>query len=202
MTPVYRIGHSLFRRLAKGFFHYEVVGRENLIEDGGCLVASNHVSYMDPPLIGIAHDRAVHYLARETLFRGFGAWLYPRWNSIPVNQEKPEVKTIKTVIRLLRSGERVVVFPEGERSWDGELLPGQPGVGLMVAKAKVPVVPLRIFGADKALPRGAGFIKKADIVIVVGKPLDFSGPDYASKGTETYQRISDEIMAAIAELKI
>ncbi len=201
MSPIYRIGHSLFRRLAKGLFYYEVLGRENLIEDRGCLVASNHASYLDPPLVGIAFDREIHYLARNTLFRGFGAWLYPRWNSIPVDQENPEVKTIKTVIRLLKQGERVVVFPEGQRSFDDVLQPGQPGVGLMVSKARVPVLPVRIFGAHEALPRGAGRFRRTRITVAVGEPLDFNGAEYAKGGGETYQRIADEIMAAITRLE-
>ncbi len=175
--------------MAKGFFYYEVLGRENLIEEGGCLVASNHVSYMDPPLIGIAFDRAVHYLARKTLFRGVGGWLYPRWNSIPVDQDKPEVKTIKTVIKLLQQGERVVVFPEGQRSWDGNLQSGQPGVGFMVSKARVPVLPVRIFGAYEALPRGAGMFQRTKITVAVGPPIDFSGAEYSGGGSETYQKL-------------
>lgn len=201
MSPVYRIGHSLFRRLAGGLFYYEVLGRDNLIEEGGCLVASNHVSYLDPPLVGIAFDNEIHYLARKTLFRGFGGWLYPRWNSIPVDQDNPEVKTIKTVIRLLRQGERVVVFPEGQRSWDGALQSGQPGVGLMVSKARVPVLPVRIFGAYEALPRGAGRFKRSKITVVVGEPLDFTGEEYSAGGGVIYQRIATEIMETIGRLK-
>ena len=202
MSPVYRIGVSLFRQFGKGFLHFDVKGRDHLIEEGGCLIAANHVSYMDPPIVGMAFQHEVNFLARKTLFRGFGSWIYPRWNAIPVDQENPEVKTLKTVIRLLKDGERVVVFPEGKRSEHGELNPGQPGVGLMVAKSKVPVLPARIFGAYEALPRGAKMIKQSHVTVVFGEPLYFDSEEYAKGGAETYQRISDEIMEAIGSLKV
>ena len=109
--------------------------------------------------------------------------------------------SLKTVIKLLQHGQKVVVFPEGERTSDGKLGQGQPGVGLIVAKTGVVVQPVRIRGAREALPRGSGRLRCLPVSVKVGKPLRFSAEELASaKGKEGYQKISDRIMAAIAAL--
>jgi len=202
MKTVYWLGHSLFRCVAEAFFKYRVIGKEKLEDEGGVLVASNHESYLDPPLVGIAYNSAVYYLARKTLFRGLGAWLYPRWNAVPVDQDRPDMSSLKKIIKILRGGERVVVFPEGARTEDGELQPGEAGVGLIVAKSKVRVQPVRIFGAREALPRGSGRLKVHPITIVVGDIMEFSPEELSVKGRDGYQKISDKIMEEIAALKL
>lgn len=203
MKVPYRIGHSLFRRLSRGLFHFDVIGRENLIESGGCLVASNHESFLDPPFIGCSFENEVYYLARKTLFKkGIIEWIYRAWNSIPVDQQNPGASTLKAVIKLLKSGQRVVVFPEGQRSHDGVIGSAEPGVGMMVAKANVPVLPVRIFGAHEALPRGRKLPRPKQVTLVVGKPIYFDGDEYQGRGSELYQRIADDILVAIGELDL
>jgi 1-acyl-sn-glycerol-3-phosphate acyltransferase len=123
-------------------------------------------------------------------------------NCIPVDQEGSDVAGLKRIIRLLRAGERVLFFPEGSRSADGQLQTGQAGVGLVVAKARVPVQPIRIFGSYQALPRGAAFPRLAKIRVVVGEPFRFSDDELAAKGKEFYQRASDRIMGEIAKLEL
>ena len=166
------------------------------------LIASNHESFLDPPLVGIAYDEEVHYLARKTLFRGFFKWLYTRWNAVPVDQDRPDMSSLKRIIKILRSGERVVVFPEGARTLDGELGPAGAGVGLIAAKSRAVVQPMRIFGARECLPRGSGRLKFHPITIVVGDPIDFTTEELAVKGRDGYQVISDRIMAEIAALRL
>ncbi|MGB2266978.1 MAG: lysophospholipid acyltransferase family protein, partial [Akkermansiaceae bacterium] len=136
MKTIYWFCYTLWKLCFVCFFSYRVVGKEKLLTDGPVLIASNHESYLDPPLVGIGYDKAVYYLARKTLFRGFGAWLYPRLNSIPVDQDRPDMTSLKTIIKLLREGNQVVVFPEGSRTLDGELQPAEAGTGLIVAKSK------------------------------------------------------------------
>ena len=80
MKTIYWFCYTLFKKAAVAFFGYRVVGKDKLVTDGPVLIASNHESYLDPPLVGVAYDDAVYYLARKTLFRGLGAWLYPRLN--------------------------------------------------------------------------------------------------------------------------
>ena len=201
MKTTYWIGHTIFRAAAKAFFRYQVVGRDKLIQEGPLLIAANHESFLDPPLVGVAWDDSVYYLARKTLFKGPTKWLYPRWNAIPIDQEAPDMSSLKKIIKILRSGEQVVVFPEGARTLDGKLQPGEAGVGLIAAKSNATIQPIRIFGAYKALPRGSGRLRFHPITIVVGDPITLTPEERKTKGREAYQAISDRIMAAIAKIK-
>lgn len=202
MKTIYWFCYTLWQKCFIAFFSYRVIGKEKLVTEGPVLIASNHESFLDPPLVGIAYDKEVYYLARKTLFRGFGAWLYPRLNSIPVDQERPDMTSLKTIIKLLKQGQQVVVFPEGARTLDGELQEGQPGTGLIVAKSKAVVQPVRIFGARQALPRGSSKMNFCPITLVVGDPITFSPEELKAKGREEYQKISDKIMEEIAKLEM
>ncbi|BDS05429.1 1-acyl-sn-glycerol-3-phosphate acyltransferase [Oceaniferula spumae] len=202
MKTIYWFCYRLWQKCFICFFSYRVVGKEKLVTDGPVLIASNHESFLDPPLVGIAYDQEVYYLARKTLFRGFGAWLYPKLNSIPVDQERPDMTSLKTIIKLLKQGNQVVVFPEGARTLDGELQEAQPGTGLIVAKSKAVVQPVRIFGARQALPRGSSKMNFCPITLVVGDPITFTAEELKAKGRDDYQKISDRIMSEIAKLEL
>jgi len=174
-----------------------------MIQTGPVTLAMNHQSYLDPPLAGIACDRAIYFLARRTLmdlplFR----WLLPKLNVIPVNQEGIDRSALKALIRVLKSGNAALVFPEGARTLDGNLQPAQPGVGLVIAKTLAPVVPMRIFGAHQALPRGGGGLHFVPITIVVGEPIFFTPVERESPATNRYEQISQRVMDAIAALRM
>ena len=204
MKLPYRLGWYLFRALAHGFYDYRIIGRERLTETkGGALLVCNHASFFDPPLIGIAFDEEIHYLARKSLMSNkLAAIVYEAWNSIPVDQTKPDMSGLKAVIRNLRSGKKVVIFPEGSRTPTGKLLPAEPGTGLIVAKANVPVIPMRLFGTYEALPIGGAFPKPSQITLVVGEPWIYDPTKYQLEGKDLYKAISDELMARIAEISL
>lgn len=202
MRWIYWSGWLLFGAAARSLFGLKVIGRENLVQEGGVLVASNHQSFLDPPLIGSLYQNEIHFLARKTLFRGFGGWLYPRWNAVPVDQDRPDMGSLKTIIKLIKQGERVVVFPEGARTLDGSMGEGQPGIGLIAAKTGAVVQPIRLRGVDKVLPRGSAKVSLARITVSIGKPLRFTEEELkaASKSKEGYQTIANRIMQAIEAL--
>jgi len=184
------------------FFGYRIVGREKLLTKGSVLIASNHESFLDPPLVGIMFNHAIYTLARKTLFRGFGAWLYPRMNAIPIDQDRPDMTSLKNIIKLLRQKNQVVIFPEGSRTLDGNLQPAEAGTGLIVAKSKATVQPVRIFGARDALPRGSSKLRFSPITMVVGDPITFTPEELKAKGRDGYQKISDRIMEEISKLTL
>src|SRR5881396_3543076 len=203
MNFYYWLGYHFSRLVGRLFFHLRVIHRERMIQSGPVILAMNHQSYLDPPLAGIACDRAIYFLARRTLmdlplFR----WLLPKLNVIPVNQEGIDRSALKALIRVLKSGNAALVFPEGARTLDGNLQPAQPGLGLVIAKTLAPVVPMRIFGAHGAWARGSKKIRLHPITIVVGHPIFFTQADIAERGKDVYQRLSERVMNEIAKLTI
>jgi 1-acyl-sn-glycerol-3-phosphate acyltransferase len=202
MTPIYRLGYTISKIVAKLGFRLRTYGRENLIEDGPAILASNHASYLDPPLVGVSCRKDVYFLARKSLFeRPVIGPLIAQLNTIPVDRDRGDVGAVRAMIKLLKSGNRVLVFPEGTRSKDGNLQAARAGVGLLIAKSLVPVVPVRVFGSYAALPRSGG-IRFVPITIVIGKPLFFTKQDLGDDERAAYQVLSDRVMAAIAALEI
>jgi 1-acyl-sn-glycerol-3-phosphate acyltransferase len=201
MTLTYRFSVFATRTLARLLFRFKIINPEKAPSEGPLLIASNHVSFFDPPLVGISFPKDIHFLARKTLYSNpVARWMFPRLNVVPVDQEKAEVAPLKTVIRLLKENKRVLVFPEGQRSPDGTLQPAQPGAGFIVAKTKCPVIPMRIFGAYESLPIGSSKIKLRPITIVFGDPIHFTDEEL-NAGKDAYLKISEKIMAGIAALE-
>lgn len=202
MKWIYWLGWMAFGAAFRSLFGLRILGEENLITEGPVLVASNHQSFLDPPLIGNLYKDEMVYLARKTLFTGVTRWLYTQWNAIPVDQDRPDMASLKTIIKRLKEGHRVLVFPEGERTYDGNLGEAAPGIGLIAVKSGVPIQPVRISGAREALPRGSGRIRLARITVSVGPPIRLTHEELkAAKNKEDYDRIAKRIMAAIQSLE-
>lgn len=208
MTFAYYFWYTLSKIAARLFFSFRVLHPERMIEAGPVILASNHQSYFDPPLVGICSRRDVFYLARKTLLDlPLLGKLLPHINVIPVDRDGNDMSALKTIIRLVRSGKGVVLFPEGTRSPDGELQRGKPGIGLIIAKTGAPVQPIRIFGSHEAFPKGSGSITAVPITVAVGEPIRFTKEelDPASCGGDErllYQRLSDRVMEAISRLEL
>ena len=202
MKPIYRLGYTISKVVAKLGFRLRTYGRENLIEDGPAILASHHASYLDPPLVGVCCRKDVYFLARKSLFeRPVIGPLIAQLNTVPVDRDRGDVGAVRAMIKLLKSGNRVLVFPEGTRSKDGNLQPARAGVGLLIAKSLAPVVPVRVFGSYAALPRSGG-IRFVPITVVIGKPLFFTKQDLGTDERAAYQVLSDRVMAAIAALEM
>ena len=201
MRWIYWFGWMLFGSAFRTLFGMRVIGEENLVTEGPVLVASNHQSFLDPPLIGNLYKDEMVFLARKTLFRGVFKWLYKQWNAIPVDQDRPDMASLKTIIRKLKEGHRVLVFPEGARTLDGNLGEAAPGIGLIAAKSGAVIQPVRIRGAREALPRGSARIHFARITVSVGKPIHLTPEELkAASGKEGYDELAKRIMTAIGDL--
>jgi 1-acyl-sn-glycerol-3-phosphate acyltransferase len=201
MNFYYWVGYHLSRLAGRLLFRFRVIHRERMIQSGPVILAMNHQSYLDPPLAGTACDRAIYFLARRTLLDvPLLGWLLPKLNVIPVDQEGVDRSAIKALIRVLNAGNAALVFPEGSRTLDGNLQPAEPGLGLVIAKTLAPVVPMRIFGAHEALPRGGGGLHFVSVTIVIGNPIFFTAADLDQPRKNLYQRLSQRVMNAIAAL--
>jgi 1-acyl-sn-glycerol-3-phosphate acyltransferase len=201
MKPLYWCGYTLCKTIAKVGFRYQAFGQENIIEDGPAIMAANHQSYLDPPLVGITCRSELYFLARKTLFKNklFGSIL-SRVNALPVDLSGADLTAVRTIINLLKQGHRTVIFPEGTRSLTGQIQHARPGIGMIIAKTLAPVVPMRIFGSFQAWPK-AGTIQPCPITVVVGKPIRFKKEEFDGKSREAYQKIGEQVLATIAAIE-
>ena len=202
MNFYYWLGYNLSRLLAQLFYGFRIIHRELMIQTGPVILASNHQSFFDPPLAGNACDRAIFFLAKKSLMDvPILGWLLTKLNVIPVNLEGDR-SALKALIRILSAGECALVFPEGARTPDGKLQPAQPGLGLVIAKTRAPVVPMRIFGAYEVWPIHGKMRFSGKITIVVGEPIHFSDADFAGVRKDLYARLSQRVMDAIAAIQL
>ena len=180
------------------FFHsFRTSGTDNL-PAGPLILAPNHASYLDPPATGCGLFRVTYYLARHTLFKPpIASWLLPSIGSIPVNQNSPGPSSLKNIFEVFKNKGTLVLFPEGQRTFDGNLRKAEPGIGMIAARANVPVVPVHIIGSREAMPRNGRWHPFRPIRVVYGKPMRFMGDP---KNREDFQKFADEIMSAISKL--
>jgi len=203
MTIVYNIFYNLAKLFARLVFSLRVVHPERMIESGPLLLAVNHSSYFDPPLAGICSRRGVYYLARKSLLKWpFFGPLFPAMNVIPVERDGNDMSALREVIKKVKEGNGVVLFPEGTRSKDGNLQPARAGIGLVIAKTRAPVLPMRIFGAFDAFPKGSNRMRLTKITVVIGEPIYFTDQEIDAGGRDTYQRLSERVMEAISALQL
>ncbi|MGA3265370.1 MAG: lysophospholipid acyltransferase family protein [Verrucomicrobiota bacterium] len=208
MNLSYRLGWMFFRTVYATYFRWRVFNPERVPLTGPVILASNHASFLDPPLVGAGLKRGINYLARESLFRfpGIGA-LLRSWSSVPVDREGGGAAGLKAILDRLLAGGGIILFPEGTRTRDGQLQPARSGIGLVVIKSNAPVVPVRVFGTYQAYGRHVKFPRPHRIMVKYGQPMQFEALRAEAKNCskprlkEIYQEIADEIMAAIAKLE-
>ena len=203
-TYVYRFARFFSWIIYRGIYRVKLTGLENIPETGAFILATNHASYLDPPLVGYALPRPIYYFARKTLFRFWiSAWFLSRLNTIPVDRDGPsDIAAFKRVLDILREGHGMLIFPEGTRSRDGKLQEAKSGVGLLACRSQVIVVPARIFGSFEVLNRHHKIPRfKGSLSVVYDKPMFAS--EYDSKGPTKarYAEASRRIMKRIHELK-
>lgn len=197
---MYWIGAALSAMICRIFGRWKVIGRENVPKTGGVLLCGNHVSYIDPPALGARCGRAVHFMAKEPLFRGILGVLIRSVGAFPVRQHTADRAALKKAIDLLKAGEVVGMFPEGTRNFNpDELLPAQPGVGMIVLGAGVPVIPVALINTHKLLRPHSVLPHFTRVKVVYGPPVPLD--DLRDQhGREAVEEVGKRIMAAIGEL--
>jgi len=183
---LYTLLKSLGFIIFKFFFRFSVKGRENIPASGGFLVASNHLSFLDPPLLAVASPRKLFYTAKKGVEHTLPYFLLRQVGAFRIEGG------IRTGIQLLKMGKPVVIFPEGTRSSANSLKEPYSGVGFLAIKAKVPVIPTLIKGTDKALPKKGNMVRPRKVEVIFDKPLFLQ---YHKKND--YQKISENVMGRI-----
>jgi 1-acyl-sn-glycerol-3-phosphate acyltransferase len=185
----------------RALFRLKSVGRQHVPATGPVLLVSNHLSVLDPPLIGGATDRQLTFLAKAELFQVplFGRFIRAL-NAHPLRREGADASALREALRTLGEGRALLVFPEGTRGVEGELREAKTGAGMLAVLSGAPVVPVYITGSGRAWPKGGRLPRRARVTVTFGPPLTFSG---AAEGTrkERYAEASRVMMSAIAALR-
>ncbi len=208
MNPVYFLGWCFFRTVFKLYFGWRVYNPERVPSEGPVILASNHASFLDPPLVGAGVKRGINYLARENLFRfPVMGWVLRNWQVVPVDREGGGARGLKAILDRLLDGGAIILFPEGTRTRDGKLQPARSGIGLTVIKSDAPLVPVRVFGTFEAYGRQMRFPRPRRVAVKYGQPMRFeqlraeARVCAKSRLKEIYQQVADEILGAIATLE-
>ena len=189
----------LFFQLMFYFFRGKVTGRQHPPESGPFILAANHISYFDPPLVAAFTGREMFFFAKKELFKNrlFGA-LLRKVNSRPVRRGVFDRGGLKTAVGLLENGQGLVIFPEGTRSLTDDFLSAKPGIGMIACQAKVSIVPVYIHGSNTLWKC---FLGVAKLRITYGEPLSKDYINALEAGKKSYVAISEEIMRRIKALK-
>ncbi len=179
---------------SRAFFNIAAYGIENIPRRGPVILAANHISWLDPPLVALMVPRRVDFVSKTTFHKNFFTSLIIKSiGVIPLRQHSGAVGMISAV-KSLKKGRALVIFPEGTRNFSGKsFLPASPGVSLLAEGAGATVVPVYLEGTNKAMPNRAWIFRPRKIRLFYGKPIAFIGGHR--------QDFADKVMAAIAELK-
>ena len=192
----YRIGRLLFYLFYK-ILGLRIEGVNNIPREGGVIIAPNHRSNYDPPLVGCAiSSRPVYFLAKKELFINKSvSSVLKSVCAIPVDTNNPDIKTMRVFVNLLKERKAVMVFPEGQRSKTNEFLPPYPGVGYLSIRTKVPVIPVLITGTHESMLNH--FLRKTPLALKFGSPVY---PGYDRPTNENAKELTEKIMERIKGL--
>jgi 1-acyl-sn-glycerol-3-phosphate acyltransferase len=198
--------YSATRFLLGGFVGalsgWEVHGREHVPKTGALIVASNHISFWDPLLVGTAAMREQHFLAKEELFRGPLGWLIRAYNAIPIRRGMADLSGLAKARDVLRAGRSLILFPEGTRQRDGDLRSARPGLGMIAVATDALVVPTSIQGSNR--PR-KWLLRQSKLRVDFGPPRtwrELAGQEAdLEPGRALYESVGAGVMREIAALR-
>lgn len=199
---LYRWGHRLTNLFCKVMGHLEARGVHHIPRVGGVLLVSNHISLLDPVVVGSAANREIHFMARSNLFKipGLGR-LITAFNAYPVNRWSADFGALRRTISLLKEGKAVLIFPEGTRSTDGTMGKAHDGACFIAHRANVPTIPVYHCGAEEMLPRGSRRMRRSKLNVIFGEPIDFTNIAETEVKREMYQQMGIRMRESIMKLQ-
>src|ERR1700730_3888013 len=191
MSP-YELAKAILLPLTSTLFAARVTGAENVPADGPIVVAANHRSYLDPPLLGTWFPRTIHFMAKKELFSIFGvSWFIRQWHAFPVDRDRADLSSIRRALHILKEGGVVGIFPEGTRNLDGEAK-ARGGAVLLAALAGCPIVPVALVNTQNAVRR----LRASKVEVRIGEPIRLQGSQRKPTKAEI-ERWTDELTKTI-----
>lgn len=179
----------------------KVEGLENIPSKGAAVLMSNHSSFMDGIILGVTSKRSVWFMAKNSEFKHFFMqWFLMLAKSFPVRRYTTDVQAIRNSIRIAQQGHILGIFPEGERTWDGKMLPFKQGSIRLVLALGLPVIPVGISGSYALMPRWTSGIKRVPVKIRIGVPVHINQIPIPRQTQDQIKTTSDELKARITEL--
>lgn len=199
MTPFLYVSRALIRTGLHFPFRLKRTGQNHIPKTGGCILAGNHTTYMDPPFIGAAAPREVHYLAKRELWDNkILGWFLTQYNVHPLDRGGGDLATMRLALQLLAEGRVLTIFPEGTRSRTGKMLKGKPGIGMIARRSKCPIIPCYSTGQHE-LSRCLTLRRR--LYIHYGEPIPVDWITSQPAGKEGAIAITERTMAALADLE-
>ena len=201
---LWRVLHWPFWIFCRVWLRVSVAGKEHLDPSRGGLMLINHQSYLDPLIVAVMLPRPVSFLARDNLFRiPILGWILRTTWVIPISREATRSGSIRTAVERLDKGFLVGMFPEGTRSSGTSVKPLRPGFLAVARRTDQPIYPVGVSGTDRAMPRGAWFIRPFRIQVVYGSPLSNDEREQLRRENDDsvlckllHARVSDCVMQA------
>jgi 1-acyl-sn-glycerol-3-phosphate acyltransferase len=189
---IYRFARSIWRAYFRVFYRWQVVDRENVPDTGSVLLVSNHISNLDPPLVGSGIDRKVRFMAKAELFQvSVLGWFLRKVGAFPVKRGAGDRNALRTVFKILDEGEVLGMFPEGTRSKSGEVEEAHSGAAAFALRSQATLIPVAIVGKYKRF---------RPIKVVYGQPVDLSEFYGQKTSKEVLHAATHKIMGAIEQL--
>jgi len=164
----------LLRPVIKKAFSVTISGLENIPEKGAAILTPNHASFMDSIILGAMTRRNIWFMAKNSEYHhAFLKWFLRIGNSFPVRRYINDVLAVRNAARVIQGGHILGIFPEGERTWDGEMLPLRYGTMRLILSLAAPVIPVGITGAYELMPRWTGTLKRVPVSIRIGRSVRF-----------------------------
>lgn len=197
---------SLLTPALKRYFRMHWQGTEHIPPSGAVVLACNHLSNLDPVLLGAACPRQISYLAKIELFRvPVLGGLIQRYGAIPLRRSASDPEALRLAERVLEQGQTLALFPEGTRSRDGRLKPFRFGAARLALKHDVPLIPAVIVGTDQAMPAGARFPQRVPVKIAFGPPIEMTDYRYVRTGgvpeAHFIQAVTSQLETEVQRLK-
>ena len=199
-TWQYFFWRAAFRMVFKSM-GLEIAGLGNVPRTGPLIVASNHRSHADPPLVGACLPRSGHFMGKRELFEvPIFSPIIRKTGAFPVTRGRPDRRAMRYAIQALANGEVVVMFPEGTRSEDARLKEPELGVAMIALKSRAPVLPVAVAGTEHILPKGSTVPRGHPLKVRFGRPLTFDDLYEARPSRPAMVEIGDRLMGAIGDL--